>query len=99
MRRRNHAKCIRRNVLTSQNYGLKDERKMSDVTIAIRYSERDTMPDLLKSKADELDITVEQLVKRFICSGMQEYDTNSGPAILGETLEDFFVKNGVLKER
>lgn len=70
---------------------------MSDVTIAIRYSQRDTMPDLLESKAKDLDITVEQLVKRFICSGMQEFDTDSSPAFPGESLEDFLEKNGVLK--
>jgi hypothetical protein len=67
--------------------------------ITIRYSPRAALPEQLESKAKELDITVEQLVKRFICTGMQEFSTDSGPAILGETLEDFLVKNGVIKEQ
>lgn len=95
--RRRGARHKRPVVFPPKNLSLKGGAKGSDVTIAIRYSQRDTMPELLKSKADELDITVEQLVKRFICAGMQEFDTDSGPAILGETIEDFFVKNGVLK--
>lgn len=94
---RSPARYKRPIVLPSKPIGSKDERKMPDVTIAIRYSERDTMPDLLKCKAKELDITVEQLVKRFICSGMQEFDKDSGPSIPGESLEDFLEKNGVLK--
>lgn len=66
-------------------------------TITIRFDERDTLPDLMERKASELDITVEQLIKRFICTGMQDYETHDGPAILGKSLDDFFVKNGVLK--
>lgn len=73
-------------------------RKVSGMpTITIRFDERDTLPDLMERKASELDITVEQLIKRFICTGMQDYETHDGPAIPGETLDDFFVKNGVLK--
>lgn len=67
-------------------------------TIEIRFSERDTLPELMERTAQELDITVEQLIKRFICTGMQEYDDTTGPTIPGKTLDDFLVKNGVLKE-
>jgi len=65
--------------------------------IKIRFDERETMPDKLEKRASELDITVEQLVKRFICTGMQDYETDDGPAKPGESLDDFFVQNGVLK--
>ncbi len=65
--------------------------------IKIRFSDRETMPDLLKRRADELDITVEQLIQRFICKGMEDYETTDGPAEPGEALEDFLVKNGVFK--
>lgn len=65
-------------------------------SIKIRFSERDTLPELMERRAKELDITVEQLIKRFICIGMQDYE--SGPTVAGETLEDFLVKNGVWKE-
>ncbi|MFC6674319.1 hypothetical protein [Marinobacterium aestuariivivens] len=67
-------------------------------TIEIRFSERDTLPELLERRAKELDITVEQLVKRFICTGMQDYETDEGSAAPGESLDDFLVKNRVRKE-
>ena len=65
--------------------------------IEISFSERETMPDLLMRRAAELNITVEQLIHRFICKGMEDYETTDGPAEPGETLEDFLVKNGVFK--
>lgn len=67
--------------------------------ITIRFHERDTLPDLLERKASELGITVEQLILRLICTGMQKYEDNSTPTIIGETLEDFFVKNGIWKPK
>lgn len=67
--------------------------------IIIHFCERDTLPGLMERKAKELDITVEQLVKRFICTGMQDYEADLGPATPGENLDDFLVKNGVLKPR
>lgn len=68
-------------------------------TIKIHFCERDTLPDLMGRKAKGLGITVEQLIKRFICTGMQDYETSAGPAIPGETQDDFFVKNNALKPR
>ncbi len=65
----------------------------------IRFNERDTMPDLLEQRAGELDITVEQLVKRFISTGMRDYQSAASPAVTGESLDDFFVQNGVLKPK
>ena len=64
----------------------------------VQYRERETLPDRMEEVADELGITVEQLIKRFITSGMQAFE-DDGPVVPGKTLEDFFVKNGVLKER
>jgi hypothetical protein len=64
----------------------------------IRFHERDTLPDLMERRASELGITVEQLILRFICTGMQDYETLDGPAVPGDSLDDFFVKNGALKE-
>lgn len=67
-------------------------------TLKIHYSERDTLPDLLEKRAGELDITVEQLVKRFISEGIRDQMDN-GPLIPGESIDDFFVNNGVLKPK
>lgn len=64
-------------------------------TILLRYSQRDTLPAKLAQIAQELDITVEQLCKRFITAGVAPYESH-GEAILGESLDDFLVKNGVL---
>jgi len=68
-------------------------------TITIHFDERDTLPDLMERRASELGITVEQLILRFICTGMQDYGTDGGPAVSGNSLDDFFVKNGALKSR
>lgn len=64
----------------------------------VNYSERDTLPELIERKAEELDITVEELIKRFICTGMQDYESEDTPSVPGEDLNDFLVKNGVLKD-
>lgn len=68
-------------------------------TLEINFCERDTLPDRLERIAKELDITVEQLAKRFICAGVEDCEPDSGPSEPGESLEDFLVKNGVLKEK
>lgn len=62
----------------------------------IEFSDRETIVDKMKVMADESGISVEQLVKRFICDGMRPAHSNK-PIIPGQTLDDFFVKNGVLK--
>lgn len=62
----------------------------------ITFSDRETVGDKLQVMAEELDITVELLIKRFICEGL--IDTyGEGPCIPTNTLDDFLVKNGVLK--
>lgn len=66
--------------------------------IEIHYSERETMPERLAQKADELGISVEQLARRFISAGMREYRTKDS-AKPGTDLDDFLVQNGVLKHK
>lgn len=66
--------------------------------IQLNFSDRDTLPELMERRAQELGITVEQLIKRFICIGMQSYYEDATPTIPGETLEDFLVKNGLVKD-
>lgn len=73
-------------------------KTLNPITLSIRFSGRDTMPELLEQRAGELDITVEQLVKRFINDGMRDYRSTAEPAVQGKSLDDFFVQNGVLKK-
>ncbi|RCW64047.1 hypothetical protein DET61_11688 [Marinobacter nauticus] len=80
-------------------YPVEQYRDSDMKEIKIRFQERETMPDKLEKRAKELDITIEQLVKRFICAGMEDYETDDGPAKPGESLDDFFVQNGVLKPK
>jgi hypothetical protein len=63
----------------------------------ITYQLNETMPEKLAAKAKELDLTVEQLVKRFITSGMREYDEREGPARGAHNFEHFMIVNGVIK--
>jgi len=67
-------------------------------SISVHFSERETIYDKLLEKADEFGITPGQLVKRFVTQGMSEYEPG-GPSVPGESLDDFFVKNGVLKPK
>jgi hypothetical protein len=66
-------------------------------TYTITFQSRETLPDRLEAIARELDLTPEQLIKRFIGDGMAKLDGNDGPSAPGETLEDFLVKNEVWK--
>ena len=68
-------------------------------TIKIHFNDRETLPESLELRAKELDITVEQLIKRFIAEGMNAIEAAGHPAIPGESLDDFLVKNGVLHEK
>jgi hypothetical protein len=65
---------------------------------SIEFSDRETIVDRMQTMADELDITVEQLIKRFICDGMHDENDNT-PSIPSNSLDDFLVKNGVLKPK
>tara|TARA_R110001606_G_scaffold376206_1_gene534785 strand:+ start:159 stop:404 length:246 start_codon:yes stop_codon:yes gene_type:complete len=69
-------------------------RKLS---FTIEFNERELIADELQREASRLDITVEQLIKRFIVDAMESDD--SSPGVPGETLEDFLVKNGALRPK
>ena len=64
----------------------------------IEFSDQDTMPERLEQMASELDITVEELVHRFIADGMKGYGLDEG-TIDAESLDEFLVKAGVRKPK
>lgn len=66
-------------------------------TYEISYSDRETLPDQLDKLAAELGITSEQLIKRFIDSGMLEYEMPTAVKQPVESLDDNFINAGVLK--
>lgn len=61
----------------------------------IEYSDRETIADSLRERAAELNITPEELIKRFVDDGMISNDNS--PSVPAATLDEFFVANGVLK--
>jgi hypothetical protein len=65
-------------------------------SFTIIFDERETMPDRLAAEAESLNLTVEELIKRYV---VQCLPLKGGEAIPGETLDDLFVKNGVLKPK
>lgn len=65
----------------------------------VSFSDRETLPEKLETVAESLQLTSEELIRRFIAEGMRSYHPNSGPSIPGNSLDDFFVKNGVLKPK
>lgn len=52
----------------------------------IEFSDRETIVDKMKVMADERGISVEQLIKRFICDGMRRPAHDDKPIILGKHL-------------
>lgn len=68
-------------------------------TFNVHFCEREMLPEQMEAKAKELGLTVEELIKRFICDGMETFDDSNEPAKPGQSLEDFLVKNGTLKPR
>jgi hypothetical protein len=67
----------------------------SSEKFVIEFDQRECIIEELKKRASELEITPEQLIKRYIIDSMEDKSA-SAPAIPGETLDDFLVKNGVL---
>lgn len=63
-------------------------------TLKIRFHERDTMLKQLERQAQSLDLTVEQLSKRYICEALEKSGDDT-PALPGTSLEDFLVSNDV----
>lgn len=68
------------------------------VVVEVRYTKRSTMPAKLEAKAQELGLTVSQLCRRFISTGMAQYEPG-GDCVPGESLEGFLVTNGLIKPR
>lgn len=64
-------------------------------TFVVSYSESETIIDQLHERAASLNISPEELIKRFVDAGMNNGDQS--PSINANNLNDFFVKNGVLK--
>jgi len=67
----------------------------SSEKFVIEFDQREHIVDELRKRAAELGIKPEQLIKRCIVDSMDE-ESASGPATLGETFDDFLVKNEVL---
>lgn len=65
----------------------------------IGFGDRETAPDRIEQIAADLGITSEQLIKRFIAGGLAAIDPQTGEAVPGENLEDFLVRNEVLRPR
>lgn len=66
---------------------------MPDVAIKISYRDFETMPKRLEKRAEELGLTVEELVRRFIAEGMKGEGLNQevegkGFSSLSEMLND-----------
>lgn len=66
-------------------------------SFTVTFDERETLPDRLVAEAESLGLTAEQLIKRYIVQCLPII--NRGETIPGETLDDLFVKNGVLKPK
>lgn len=61
----------------------------------IEYSDRETIVERLCERAASLNISPEELIKRFVDSGMNDGDNS--PSVAANNLDDFLVANGVLK--
>lgn len=61
----------------------------------IEYSDRETVFERLCGRAASLDISPEELIKRFIDTGMNDGDDSL--SVTANNLDDFLVANGVLK--
>ncbi len=64
-------------------------------TFIIEYSDRETITEHLYERATSLNISPEELIKRYIDNGMNSCDQS--PSMPADSLDDFFVKNGTLK--
>lgn len=67
------------------------------ISFTINFDERELIVDELIREAGLCSITVEQLIKRCILDAMEKDDDRK--CTLGETLEDFLVKNGAISPK
>ena len=66
-------------------------------TIEIKFDARETLPAMLTRQARLRGLTDAEYAKRLIVEGLERLEIDNGePAEPGETLEDFFVRNGAL---
>lgn len=63
----------------------------------IEFDDKYTISDQLEQLAAELKLTPEQLIMRFVIDGLIASDPSTEPCILGTSLDDFLIKNGVMK--
>lgn len=69
-------------------------------TVVVRFGARETLPAELSRQAGLRGLTDAQYAKRLILEGLEWLDSeNDQSAELGETMDDFFVKNGALYPR
>ena len=70
-------------------------------TYNITYGDREMLPAKLDAQAASLDLTPEQLIKRFIVEGLVRLDNSDDQeqSTPGENLDALLVLNGVLKPR
>lgn len=66
------------------------------VEYRIFFSDRERTPEIIHDIAKSLKITPEELIRRWIVTGLMNY-LSAEPAELGVTLEDFMVRNGFWK--
>lgn len=64
-------------------------------TFVIEYSDRETLIERLYERAASLNISPEELIKRFVDEGMSDGDLT--PCTTAASLDDFLVANGALK--
>jgi hypothetical protein len=66
-------------------------------SITILFEQRETLPTEISREAQLLGLTDAEFVKRLIVDGLERLDARGGqPAELGQTLDDFLVRNGAL---
>lgn len=66
-------------------------------TYHVHFDDRETLPDELEREAAQLGITVEMLIKRYICSGLDKPGEGNSPSKPASSLEEFLVLNGAVK--
>lgn len=67
------------------------------ISFTVHFNERELIVDRLRHEAQRCKLTEEQLIKRFICDGLATDDKS--PCELGESFEDFLVKNGAIRPK
>ena len=65
----------------------------------IKYDERDTTPDYIDQLATKFGITPEQVIKRSIAQYIGQHLGSNEPCLPGKNLQDFLVKNGMIKPK